>query len=155
MRSQARQNSRISVGVPSDTRMYFFHGGNRRSHQDIIFFEVRNHFADRPQGIQKHEIGVGIDSAKHAGVHLVHEFLAIVRVAFRCHLHVCGVVQRGDSRLHRNDGHAVLQAERGKASRRLFGRYGVADAQTSETVNFGERSCHDGARIVERMLQKW
>ena len=96
---------------------------------------------------------MGIDGAKHAGVDLIHEFLTIVGVTFRRHPEVGGIFQCRHRRFHGDDGHAILQTERGKTAGHFLRRHGVSNAQTCETVDFGECPDDNNARIVERIIQ--
>ena len=69
-----------------------------------------------------------------AGIGLIVVFLGrvptIVGVTFRRHPDVGAVFQGRDRRFRGDDGHAILQAERGKTAG-CFGRHGVSDAQTA------------------------
>ena len=97
---------------------------------NVVFPEMEKDLTDGPERIQEHEIDVSIDGAKHAGVDLIHEFLTIVGVTFRRHPDVGAVFQGRDRRFRGDDGHAILQAKRGKTAG-CFGRHGVSNAQTA------------------------
>jgi hypothetical protein len=115
---------------------------------------MQKDFADGAERIEEHEIGVRINGAKHASVHLIHEFLTIVGVAFR-RLRIGYSVRSTEaaarlSTLRLQNGVTILSVKAAIAALDDTAYVPMA----GETIDLGESASNDDTRIVEGRIQE-
>ena len=153
MRSHTRQNSRISAGVPSDTRMYLSKVGNGPETRTPFFLKCSTTSTAGRAGVEHDEIGHGIQP-QHPRGRLIEKLLPVVGVPADARPHVLGVIECRGGGPGRHDIHTIGQHMGSQDAGRVRRGHGVPDPQSRESVNLGKAARDDHAAVVHRPIDE-
>src|SRR3954468_7641713 len=85
---------------------------------------------------------------------MIHELLTVVSIALNCEADVFGVIKSGGCGLCRNHTAAELLSVGRQTPAQIGSGDSVAYSHTRQAVDFGKRTDHDDARIVEGLIKE-